>query len=94
MRIAMRTFLSMLVLGVTLAAAALAYASARHGTVDSVSPPHLTVSGQQYTMDAGTELLDRGGHRIALSELIPGTPVELEVDDEGTLVAVRATLVR
>jgi hypothetical protein len=90
----MRMFLSMLVLGLTLSIAALAHASARHGTVDSLKPPQLVVSGQPYTIDAETELLDRGGHRIALSELVPGTPVELEVDDEGTLVAVRATLVR
>jgi hypothetical protein len=66
----------------------------RQGTVDSLRPPQIVVSGQPYTIDKETELLDRGGHRIALSELVPGTPVELEVDDEGTLVAIRATLVR
>ena len=90
----MRTHLSMLAFGLALSIAALAHASARQGTVDSLRPPQIVVSGQPYTIDKETELLDRGGHRIALSELVPGTPVELEVDDEGTLVAIRATLVR
>ncbi len=90
----MRTLPSMLVLGITLLVGASAYASPRQGTVESVTPAQLTVSGQHYKIEPETELLDRGGHRIALSELIPGTPVELEVDDEGTLVAVKATLAR
>jgi hypothetical protein len=90
----MRPYLSMLVFGLVLSIAALAHASPRQGTVDSLKPPQIVVSGHPYTIDAETELLDRGGHRVALSEIVPGTPVELEVDDEGTLVAIRATLVR
>ena len=89
----MRTLLPMLLLGLALVAPS-AYAATRQGTVDRVDPPHLTVSGQRYTIEPETELLDRGGHRIALQEITPGTPVELEVDDEGTLVALKATLVR
>jgi len=89
----MRTVLSMLVLGVVLGATS-AHATPTYGTVESVSPPQITVSGQRYTIEPETELLDRGGQRIQMSDLVPGTPVEIDVDDEGTVGYVKATLVR
>src|SRR5262249_49345988 len=92
-RNSMRTLLSMLVLGTALVATS-AHATPTFGTVDSVRPPQITVSGRSYTIEAETELLDRGGHRIQLSEIIPGTPVEIDVDDEGTVGYVKATLAR
>jgi hypothetical protein len=92
-RNAMPTFLSIFVLGILLVAAS-AHATPTVGIVESLIFPQLTVSGHRYTIEPETELIDRGGHRIALTELIPGTPVELDVDDEGTLGVVKATLVR
>ncbi len=89
----MRTTLSLFVLGLILVATPL-YAATRTGTIDTLDAPQLTVSGQRYTIRPDTELLDQGGHRVAPGELKPGTRVELEVDDEGTLVALKATLVR
>lgn len=69
-------------------------AAQRQGTVESADPTQVTVSGQTYAIDRETELLDRGGQRIRVSELVPGTAVELEIDDDGRLVTLRATLVR
>jgi hypothetical protein len=64
------------------------------GTVSASDPSGVTVSGQRYVIDADTEILDRGGHRVAVKELVPGTPVELEIGDDGNLTVVHATLVR
>lgn len=89
----MRTLLSLLVFGAVLGAAS-AYATPTFGTVESVTPTQIVASGQRYPLDSETELLDRGGHRIRLSEIIPGTPVEIDVDDEGNVGYVKATLAR
>lgn len=64
------------------------------GTVESSDPTQVTVSGHRYAFDADTDILDRGGSRIAVKELVPGTPVELEIGDEGNLAVLHATLVR
>jgi len=91
----MRTLLSMLVVGGALVlGAAAAQATPTFGTIESISPPVITVAGQRYTIEKETELLDRGGHTIQMSDLVPGTPVEIDVDDEGTVGYVKATLVR
>jgi hypothetical protein len=89
----MRMLLSLLAFGLTLGAAS-AYATPTYGTVEAVSAKQLTVSGHRYTLDSETELLDRGGERIQLSEIVPGTPVEIDVDDEGNVGYVKATLAR
>jgi hypothetical protein len=92
----MRTTLSLLALTLLLArgAAPVGAAETRSGTVESAGDARVTVSGRTFTIDRDTELLDRGGHRIAVKELVPGTPVDLDIDDDGNLVSVHATLVR
>jgi hypothetical protein len=69
-------------------------ATTKIGTVDSSDPSQVVVSGQRYLIDADSELLDRGGSRIAVKELVPGTPVELEIGDDGNLAVLHATLAR
>ena len=64
------------------------------GTVTAVTAYEISVSGAVYKMDQGTSLEDLGGEHVAFSELRPGTPVELEFDEEGHLVTIRAILVR
>ena len=71
-----------------------AYAEWRSGTISAVDERSLIVAGVAYRLDAKTQLVDLGGARVAPHELRPGTPVELEIGDDGTLVKVRATLVR
>jgi Domain of unknown function (DUF5666) len=93
MRNPMRILLPMLVLGLALVAPSV-HATPMSGTVEAVDPQQITVSGKRYKIEPETELIDRGGHRIGLTELVPGTPVELDIDDEGTLGVVKATLVR
>ena len=91
----MRTLLSVLVVGIGIVlGASAAHATPRFGTIESVSPPQITVAGERYTIEKETELLDRGGNSIRMSDLVPGTPVEIDVDDEGTVGYVKATLVR
>jgi hypothetical protein len=65
-----------------------------HGTVDAVVGRRVTVSGQSYAIRAESELTDLGGARLQLSELRPGTPVDLDLDDSGQLVVLRAAVVR
>ena len=64
------------------------------GVVTAVSRRDVTVSGAVYPIEDGTSLEDMAGHPITLPELRPGTAVELDFDDEGHLVTIRAAVVR
>jgi len=65
-----------------------------NGVVSAVGHGRITVSGAEYPLEDATELVDRTGNPVTLPELRPGTPVELEFDEEGRLAVVRATVVR
>ena len=90
----MRTILSLLAFVAVLSVPSVHAATTTSGTVDSSDPAQITVAGNRYAIDADTELLDRGGHRIPVTEIVPGTAVELEIGDDANLVSVRANLVR
>jgi hypothetical protein len=90
----MRTILSLLAFIAVMAVLSVHAATTTSGTVDSSDPAQVTVAGRRYAIDSDTELLDRGGHRIPVTELVPGTAVDLEIGDDGDLVSVRANLVR
>lgn len=64
------------------------------GVVTAVSKTSVTVSGAPYDIDDNTEIQDLGGHPITLPELRPGVNVELEFDEEGRLVTIKAAVVR
>ena len=64
------------------------------GVVTEVTKQTLIVSGARYEIEEGTSLVDQNERPIALPELRPGVPVELEFDEEGNLGVVRATVVR
>jgi hypothetical protein len=64
------------------------------GTVDGLDGRNIAVGGHRYTIGPDTDVVDRGGHRLAATELVRGTPVELDIGDDGDLAAIRATLVR
>lgn len=64
------------------------------GTVTEVTKHEVTVNGVRYRIEHDTTLEDQNGRAIALPEIRPGTPVELELDDEGDLGVIRATVVR
>lgn len=89
----MRTIVALLALVLSTAVSAYAITATR-GTVDANDESHVTVSGQRYPIGPDTELLDGGGHRVAVKELVPGTPVELEIGDDGDLTVLRAKLIR
>jgi hypothetical protein len=78
-----------------LALAARAFADTTvHGTVDALAGTRVTVGGQSYAITSDSELTDLGGARLQLSELRPGTAVELDLDEGGRLVVLRAAVVR
>jgi len=64
------------------------------GIVTAVGPREITVSEVAYKIEDGTGIEDLASHKIFLSEIHPGTSVELEFDDEGHLVTIRAAVVR
>ncbi len=64
------------------------------GVVSAVGHGQITVSGADYRLEDATEVVDPAGNPVTLRELRPGTPVELEFDDEGRLAVVRASVVR
>ena len=64
------------------------------GTVTASDASSVTVSGQSYNVDSNTQVVDRGGQRVAMKEIVPGTAVELEIGDDGDLAVLRAALVR
>jgi hypothetical protein len=64
------------------------------GTVTEITKNDVTVNGAVYGIAAGTSLEDQNGRPIALPEIRPGTPVDLEFDDDGDLGVIRATVVR
>jgi hypothetical protein len=64
------------------------------GVVTAVSKHDVTVSGAVYPVDAGVALEDMSRHPITWPEIRPGITVELEFDDEGRLVLIRANVVR
>ena len=64
------------------------------GIVNAVKGDAITVSGASYKLEDGTRIEDMNEHEISLPELRPGTPVELEFDEDGRLAVIRATVVR
>jgi hypothetical protein len=86
-------------LTVALAGAALvlatshAFADPIPGRIEEVTRTTIKVDGHTYKIEESTTLEDRSGSRIALTELTPGTPVELELSDDH-LVDVKATVIR
>ena len=64
------------------------------GVVTAVSRHDVTVSGAVYAIEKDTSIEDLSGHPITLPELRPGIAVELDFDDEGHLVTIRAAVVR
>jgi hypothetical protein len=64
------------------------------GTVSAVVGDRITVSGAVYTLEEDTSFEDVAGNPISLPEIRPGTPVDLEFDEEGRLAVIRATVVR
>ena len=64
------------------------------GVVTAVGHGLITVSGADYRLEDATEVVDPAGNPVTLPELRPGTPVELEFDEEGRLAVVRASVVR
>lgn len=78
-------------LGALLATAAWA---ALAGIVTGVTPSSITVSKVAYELHDEATILDMTGRPIALGEIRPGIPVEIELDDEGRVVVIRASVVR
>lgn len=64
------------------------------GVVTAVSKRDVTVSGAVYPVDEDVALEDMTGQGITWPELRPGVPVELDFDEEGRLVTIRANVVR
>ena len=71
-----------------------AFADPIAGVIDEASATSIKVSGATYQIDRDTTLEDQSGNRVAVRELIPGTRVELELDDTRRLVDVRAFVIR
>ena len=63
------------------------------GVVSAVSKTTVTVSGAVYDVD-GVAVEDMTGHPITWPEVRPGVTVELEFDEAGQLVTIRAAVVR
>lgn len=64
------------------------------GNVTAVSERDITLGNAVYAIEKGTSIEDLGGRPVALHEIRPGTPVELEFDEQGRVAVIRATLVR
>ncbi len=64
------------------------------GVVTAVTKRDITVSGATYVLEDGIEVQDMTGRPISLPELRPGVSVELEFDENGRLVLIRAAVVR
>ena len=64
------------------------------GVVDAISHRDVTVAGVAYALDDTVELQDMAGQPITLPEIRRGTHVELELDEAGKLVTLRAAIVR
>ena len=77
-----------------LAFAAPAAADTVRGVLQAVDGGRVTLGGQSYAIESESELTDLGGDRIQVSELHPGTQVEMDLDESGHLVVLRAAVVR
>ena len=64
------------------------------GVVTAITERAITLGNAAYAIESTTSIEDRGGRTVGFIEIRPGTPVELEFDDEGKLAVIRATLVR
>lgn len=64
------------------------------GVVTTISPRAITVSDASYDLHDDTSFQDMTGRPISFGEVRPGIAVELEFDEEGRLVVVRASVVR
>jgi len=64
------------------------------GTATAMSPHQITVAGVVYRIEKTTSIETPSGERIAPGEIRPGTPVELELDEQGLLTTIRANVVR
>ncbi|MCC6763110.1 MAG: hypothetical protein IT293_00470 [Deltaproteobacteria bacterium] len=64
------------------------------GVVTAVSKRDVTVSGAVYPVNEAIALEDMTGQPIQWSEIRPGVAVELEFDEKGRLVLIRASVVR
>ena len=64
------------------------------GVVTAVSKRDLTVAGAVYPVGEDVALEDMTGQRITWPEIRPGIQVELDFDEEGRLVTIRANVVR
>ena len=64
------------------------------GTATAMSPHEITVAGVVYRIEKTTSIETPSGERIAPGEIRPGTPVELELDEQGLLTTIRANVVR
>ncbi|MCC6847628.1 MAG: hypothetical protein IT294_03935 [Deltaproteobacteria bacterium] len=64
------------------------------GVVTAVSKRDVTVSGAVYPVNEDVSLEDMTGQPIKWAELRPGVSVELEFDEAGRLVLIRANVVR
>ena len=77
-----------------LAVAAPVAADTVRGVLQAVDVGRVTLAGQSYAIEAGSELTSLGGDRIQASELRPGTEVEMDLDESGHLVVLRAAVIR
>jgi hypothetical protein len=64
------------------------------GVVTAISARDVTVSGAVYALDDDTVLEDFAHQPISRHEIRPGTMVELELDEAGRLLVLRAAVVR
>lgn len=64
------------------------------GVVTAVSKRDLTVAGAVYPVGEDVALEDMTGQRITWPEVRPGIQVELDFDEDGRLVTIRANVVR
>lgn len=65
-----------------------------NGVVTAINERAITLGNAAYAIEKSTSIEDLGGRTIGLTEIRPGTPVELDFDDEGKLATIRATVVR
>jgi hypothetical protein len=77
----------------TLTCTAVGWADPVPGKIDEASKTSVTVNGQRYAVESDTTIEDRSGTPVAVTELKPGTEVEIEVDGS-RLVNLRAAVIR